>query len=171
MVSRDERGMAGADGDIVVRIERASAQPTGEGDRLEVGIETNHGPLAPEVAGRPVDGGAVALEQGVPVDRLAAAGGRPEGAVLRVVPRHLQHVVAGAEAEALQRVLEGERAGAAEARADDVERHAATPPPAADCPSRCLLPAAASESRRSRGRAGAGRRRGRRAVAGSGYGL
>ena len=46
MVSRDERGMAGADGDIVVRIERASAQPTGEGDRLEVGIKTNHGPLS-----------------------------------------------------------------------------------------------------------------------------
>ncbi len=34
------------DGDVVVRIERVTAQPTGEGDRLEVGLETNHGPIS-----------------------------------------------------------------------------------------------------------------------------
>lgn len=45
MVSQGTGGMAGPDGDIVVSIERVTAQPTGEGNRLEVSIETNHGPL------------------------------------------------------------------------------------------------------------------------------
>lgn len=44
-----------ADGDVVVHIERVSAQPTGEGDRLEVGIETNHGPISALVD--PCEGG------------------------------------------------------------------------------------------------------------------
>lgn len=37
--------MADADGDVVVRIERVTAEPTGEGERLEVSVETNHGPF------------------------------------------------------------------------------------------------------------------------------
>ena len=35
-----------AEGDVVVRIERVTAQPAGEGSRLEVGLETNHGPIS-----------------------------------------------------------------------------------------------------------------------------
>ena len=46
MVSQGSGSMAEEDGDIVVRIEQVSAQPTGEGNRLEVSIETNHGPLS-----------------------------------------------------------------------------------------------------------------------------
>jgi pimeloyl-ACP methyl ester carboxylesterase len=38
--------MGGADGDVIVHIEGVSAQPTGEGERLEVSVETNHGPIS-----------------------------------------------------------------------------------------------------------------------------
>ncbi|MXW35171.1 MAG: hypothetical protein F4Z60_06285, partial [Chloroflexi bacterium] len=45
MVSQGSGSLAESDSDVVVRIEQVSAQPTGEGNRLEVSIETNHGPL------------------------------------------------------------------------------------------------------------------------------
>ncbi len=46
MVSQGSGSLAEPGGDVVVRIEQVSAQPTGEGNRLEVSIETNHGPLS-----------------------------------------------------------------------------------------------------------------------------
>lgn len=80
------------------------------------------GELAPVGRARPVHLRAVALEHRVPVHGLAA-GRRLPGGELGGVVAHLEHVVAGAEAELLERQLQRVGPRAPEAGPDDLERH------------------------------------------------
>ena len=69
-------------------------------DELRVRVAV--GELLPECGHRPVHGGAVAVEQGLPVDGLAAGGGTPYR-IVGGMRQHLEHVIAGPEAESLER--------------------------------------------------------------------
>ena len=81
--------------------------------------------LLPESGGRPVDGGAVAGEQLVPVGHVAPHGFVPHGDVFGV-PEDLDHVVAGFADEALEGELERVGARSSQPGTDDLEWHAST---------------------------------------------
>ena len=78
--------------------------------------------LVIEHAARGVGGGAVTLEQRVPIDG-PALGGRDPHRPMRGVRERLAHVVAGAKAQLLERRLQRRRAGARITRADDRKCH------------------------------------------------
>ena len=63
------------------------------------------GQLAPEAAGRPVEGGLVAGQEHLPVGHLAAHGAMP-GLGRLAVSEHLHHVVAAAAGQLLDRLLQ-----------------------------------------------------------------
>src|SRR3984893_649565 len=76
--------------------------------------------LLPERARRPVDRGAVPGEYRFGIERFPADRARP-GIDVTLVRVYLDHVVAGPEAELIERRLTRHRAGAAETRTDHVE--------------------------------------------------
>ncbi len=89
-------------------------------------LRESGGELAPVARARPVDLGAVAGEDGGPVHRAAEGGGLPERDLLRV-GGDLVHVMAGTEAELVEREAQGIGAGAAETCTEDLERHHVLP--------------------------------------------
>ena len=78
------------------------------------------------MAGRPIDAGLIAAQNFVPVraraQRLALGGVKPGVRILGPV-QNFHHVVAGAEAQQLQRAFHGECAGAPETGADYLYCH------------------------------------------------
>src|SRR5262249_49177479 len=106
--------------------------------------------LAVEQAGREVDAGLVGGEEPLPVHRSAAEGEGVPGVDVALVRAgahadDLRHVVAGVEAEPLERGLEAHRARPAETRADHPQRHASpsrarAPPRGAPRPPAATLP-------------------------------
>ncbi len=87
-----------------------------------LGVRKGLGELPIEAARRRVGGGAPAGEKLAPVHRLAASRPLPHRPVLRMLER-LAHVIAGAEAQLLQRQFLRPGRRARQARANHLERH------------------------------------------------
>ena len=92
------------------------------GGEDDLGIRVVGEDRPPVAGGRPVAGGGVAREGGVPV-RTAFGGGDPGRDLVVEIAQDLVHVVAGAEPELVEREGQRGRPGAAEPGADDVQRH------------------------------------------------
>ena len=89
-------------------------------DHLGVGVMGSQ--LAPVAGAGPVDLGAVATKDRLPVGVTAIGQCLPAGQLLRMVA-HLEHMVRRAEAQVFQGDLQRIGAGAPKARADDLKRH------------------------------------------------
>ncbi|MCY1312909.1 hypothetical protein D9M70_633820 [compost metagenome] len=84
------------------------------------------GKLAPVAGAGPIHLRAIAGEKRIPIVGAAIGRLHPAGQLRRVVA-HLEHVVAGAEAEMLKCGPERTGAGAADAGTDDLQGHVFLP--------------------------------------------
>ena len=100
------------------RLEPACGISDGQHD---LGFRIRGSQLAPKMAARIVDGRTEAVEDLRPI-RPAVGGVEPVADRRRIRP-HLDHVIAGLEAEYLERDLQGQSSRPPEADADDVESH------------------------------------------------
>src|SRR5690606_4862757 len=91
---------------------------------LSAGIMLAH--LAPEMCGRPVDGGTIAGIGGIPVRQYAFAGSTPKRLLLGICD-DVGHMVARSEPDLLQRKLERIGARAPHSRAYDFKDHEHSP--------------------------------------------